>query len=99
MKITPEEIRHVASLARLELNDEMVDKMVSQMGEVLAYMDQLNELDTGGAAPMSHAVDMTNAFREDIPGEHTDRDAILSNAPQAEDGAFIVPRVVGRTAE
>ena len=96
MKITKEEILHVANLARLEMDDASVDKFSDQISNILGYIDKLNQVNTEGIKPTSHAISLTNAFREDGEPEHMNRDAALDNAPEKEDGAFIVPRVVSQ---
>lgn len=95
MKISKEEILHVAHLARLELDDAAIDKFADQIGTVLEYVDQLKSVDTEGVKPTSHAISLTNAFREDEPREHLETEKVLANAPQSEEGSFIVPKVVG----
>jgi aspartyl-tRNA(Asn)/glutamyl-tRNA(Gln) amidotransferase subunit C len=95
VKITKEEILYVAQLARLELDAAAIQKFADQIGTVLDYVDQLKGVDTEGVRPTSHAISLTNAFREDEPIGHLDRAAVLSNAPEKEDGSFIVPKVVG----
>ncbi len=62
---------------------------------VMEYVDTLNKLDTKGITPTSHAIFLNNAFREDEEKQHLDTDAALANAPEKEDGSFIVPKVVG----
>ena len=95
MKITKEEVEHVARLARLELDDASIDKFVGQIGEILDYIDKLNAIDTSNVAATSHAISLNNAFREDRVEGHLDREAALANAPEKEDGSFVVPKVVG----
>ena len=95
MKITKDEVLYVADLARLDLDAEMIDKFSGQIGTILDYVDKLNEVDTEGVRPTSHAISLTNAFREDEQTEHLERDKALANAPEKEDGSFIVPKVVG----
>ncbi len=94
-KITREEIRHVADLARLELDDEAVETFVGQIGRILEYVATLERVNTDGVAPMSHAISLNNAFRDDEPGDHLDNDEALANAPEKDDRSFLVPRVVG----
>lgn len=94
MKITKEEVLQVAGLARLDLDAAAVDRMGTQIGQVLGYIDQLNAVETGGVPPTSHTLSLTNAFREDEPAGHLDRELVLSNAPEADDGDFIVPKVI-----
>ena len=95
MKITKDEVLYVADLARLDLDSEMIDKFAGQIGTILDYVDKLNQVDTDGIRPTSHAISLTNAFREDEPIEHLEREQVLANAPEKEDGNFVVPKVVG----
>jgi aspartyl-tRNA(Asn)/glutamyl-tRNA(Gln) amidotransferase subunit C len=95
MTITKEDIIYVANLARLEVNDKDIETFAGQLGDVLSYVNTLNRVDTEGVPPTSHAISLTNAFREDVPSGHLDSDEALSNAPEKEDGSFLVPKVVG----
>jgi len=94
MKITKEEVLHVANLARLDVDKVLIDKFAGQIGTVLEYVDKLKALDTEGVIPTSHAIFLTNAFREDDERQSFDSDSALSNAPEKEDGNFIVPKVI-----
>ena len=95
MKITRDEVLYVARLARLEVEEAATDKLAAQIGSILDYVDQLNQVDTAGVAPTSHALALTNAFREDAVRPHIDREAALANAPAQEEGCFLVPKIVG----
>jgi len=95
MKITRREVEHVARLARLELSEEELGTFERQLSEVLTYFEKLNEPDTGGVAPMSHAVELVNVFREDERGVSLGVDEALGNAPVREEGFFRVPKVLG----
>jgi aspartyl-tRNA(Asn)/glutamyl-tRNA(Gln) amidotransferase subunit C len=95
MKITKEEVIHVANLARLDLDDASIEKFASQIDTILEYVNTLNRVDTKGVRPTSHAISLTNVFREDTQREPLDRDTALANAPEKEDGNFIVPKVIG----
>jgi aspartyl-tRNA(Asn)/glutamyl-tRNA(Gln) amidotransferase subunit C len=64
MKITREEVLHVANLARLNLDEQAIELYTKQLGDILAYMDTLNRVNTEGVPPTSHAIFMNNAFRE-----------------------------------
>ena len=86
---------HVAELAHLHVDEKAIDMFADQLGKILEYVETLNLVDTEGVEPTSHAISLTNAFREDTVKEHTQRDEALANAPQEEDGQFVVPRVVG----
>ena len=94
MKISKEEVQHVATLARLDLDEAAMDKFAGQIGEILDYVDTLNQVDTKGVAPTSHAISLTNAFRDDEVGKPLPRENALANAPDQEDGAFVVPKVI-----
>jgi aspartyl-tRNA(Asn)/glutamyl-tRNA(Gln) amidotransferase subunit C len=94
MKITEDEVLYVADLARLDLDEAAIDKFAGQIGTILDYVDKLNEVDTEGIRPTSHAISLTNAFREDEQKEHLGREQAQANAPEKENGNFIVPKII-----
>jgi len=94
MKITTDEVRHVAYLARLKVDEEELGKMTEQLNNILSYMDKLNELDTSGLEPMAHALPLNNAFREDTAESLFESDETMANAPQRDKAFFLVPRVI-----
>lgn len=94
MKITRQEVDHVARLARLALSEEEKDAFTGQMDAILAYVDKLNELDTDGVTATSHAVPMENAFREDVVRPSIGVDNALANAPARVGSFFSVPKVI-----
>ncbi len=94
-KISKEEVKHVADLARLEMDEESIEKFAGQIGNILEHIEALSRVDTEGVPPMSHALDLNNAFREDEVGCHLDVDSALLNAPEREGRDFIVPKVIG----
>lgn len=93
--VSADEVRHVARLSRLTLDDGEVDAMAAQLGRVLGYIDQLSAVDVEGVEPMAHPLDLSNVLREDVPGEPLTADAALRNAPAADGGYFLVPKVLG----
>ena len=95
MKITKEEVLYVARLARLDLEADAIDTFAGQIDEILGYIEKLNQVNTAGIQPTSHAISLTNAFREDEQRAHLDRERVLANAPEAEEGTFVVPKIVG----
>jgi aspartyl-tRNA(Asn)/glutamyl-tRNA(Gln) amidotransferase subunit C len=95
MKISKKDVIHVANLARIELDDEAVEKFSHQIGSILDYVDTLNRLDTTGIRSTSHAISLTNAFREDEVRKHLGQELALANAPEKDDCTFWVPRVIG----
>jgi aspartyl-tRNA(Asn)/glutamyl-tRNA(Gln) amidotransferase subunit C len=87
-------VRHVAHLARLEVSDEEVARFAEQLSTILAYVEQLNELDTTGVPPTAHALPVTNVFRDDTAHPSWGPDRALHNAPRRQDGFFQVPKVL-----
>lgn len=94
MKISPKEVLHVAHLARLDIDDADIDRFAGQIGTILDYVDALKQVDTTDVPATTHAINLTNAFREDEPQHQLDPEAALANAPEKDDGAFVVPRVI-----
>lgn len=90
--ISDETIEYVGILAKLELSDEEKEQAKKDMANMLDYIDTLNELDTSGIEPMSHVFPVNNVFREDVVTNGDDREEILANAPEAKEGAFVVPK-------
>lgn len=90
--ISDETIKYVGILAKLELSEEEKEQAKKDMANMLDYIDTLNELDTSGVEPMSHVFPVNNVFREDVVTNEDDREEILANAPEAKDGAFVVPK-------
>jgi aspartyl-tRNA(Asn)/glutamyl-tRNA(Gln) amidotransferase subunit C len=95
MKITREDIIHVADLARLEMDEDSIGKFAVQIDDILRYVETLSNVNTEGVQPTTHAIFLTNAFRDDEEKRNFDRDALLENAPEKENGNFVVPKVVG----
>jgi len=99
MKLTEKEVRYVAGLANLTLSDAEVPKMVANMGEILAHMDRLSEIDTTGVEPMAqvlYAADDLASLREDTTRPTLGSEAALANAPLSGPGYFKVPLVIER---
>lgn len=94
MKITQEQVEHVAKLARLALSREEIATFTGQMDGILAYVEKLNELDTAGIIPTSHAVPVENAFRADEVRPSIGTDNALANAPDRVEDFFRVPKVI-----
>jgi len=94
MSVTPDEVRHIAKLARLRLSAAEEDAMAIQLSQILDYIEQLNELDTEGVEPMSHVLDLVNATREDEVKQRISHEDALRNAPAADSDYFRVPRFV-----
>jgi aspartyl-tRNA(Asn)/glutamyl-tRNA(Gln) amidotransferase subunit C len=94
VKITKEQVAHVAKLAKLTVSEEEKEKLTLQMEQILNYVGQLNELNTAGVEPTSHAILLENIFREDEEKPSLPIEAALRNAPDQEKGFFKVPKVI-----
>ncbi len=95
MSLSREEVEKVSLLARLQLTPDELDRMTTQLGQILGYVDQLSELDTDRVEPMAHAIDVANVFAEDQPHTSLDREQALANAPKRDEACFRVPAVLG----
>lgn len=93
--ITKEEVSHVAHLARLYFNEKEQEKFTSQLNDILMYIEKLNQVDTPpDIEPMTHAISLKNAFRDDVVKESLGRDLALTNAPDKKESCFRVPKVI-----
>ena len=95
MKISRAEVEKVSLLGRLLLSDAEIDTMTHQLGDILAYMDLLAEVDTDQVQPMAHAVEVTDVFRGDNVRPSLDREQALANAPSRDAECYLVPAVLG----
>lgn len=93
-KITRDEVSRVAGLARLELTEREEVRMTEQMNQILSYMETLNELNTEGIPPATHAIELQNVFREDEVQPSLEREGTLANAPETDGVSFVVPKVI-----
>ena len=96
MSLTRDDVKRIAELARLELTNDELDLYTRQLGDILAYVEQIRSLDTAGVAPTSQVLNRP-VDRDDIPDATLSRSELLGNAPDAalEAGLFKVPRVIG----
>lgn len=95
MALSPDEVRKLALLARLELSDQEVDHLGPQIESILGFVAQLSELDTEGVEPMTTALDVDNRWRADELVAGLKREQALANAPSADEECFRVPPVLG----
>lgn len=96
MSVTKNDVKKIAELARLEFTEGEIENYTDEMNKILGYMEKLNELDTENVEPLSHPIENTNIFREDIVKESTDREEALKNAPNATSEHFKVPKVISQ---
>jgi len=94
MKITKEEIEHIALLARLSLSEEEKDLFGTQLSSILDYMEKLNELDTMDIELTSHVLSLSNVMRDDIPALSIPREDALMNAPAHTEKFYRVPKII-----
>ena len=94
MKLSREEVQHIAELARLALSDEEKSLYQEQLSAILDYFGRLQELDTGAISPTASVMPMRNVMRDDEPHPPFAREDVLANAPASEDGCFEVPAVL-----
>jgi aspartyl-tRNA(Asn)/glutamyl-tRNA(Gln) amidotransferase subunit C len=94
LPLTPEEVRHIAQLARVGLSEDDVARFQDQLSQILDYFERLQEVDTENVPPTAHTLAMNNVMREDEPRPSFDKDDILANAPQREGDLFRVRAVL-----
>ena len=94
MKITEKEVKNTAELARLEFSEQELDLFTDQLGSILGYINNLNELNTNDIEPTSHAIEVNIPLREDAVDQKITTEQVTMNAPQSEDDFFIVPKVI-----
>lgn len=94
MKITLQEVEHVAKLGRLELTEQEKTSLTAQLSNILTYVEKLNELDTKGIEPTSHVLDISNVMREDVAHESLSQERALANAPEKAAGHYKVPKII-----
>ena len=98
-RISPEEVEHIAHLARLELAPDEREAMARDLGRILDHVADLQALDTDGIEPTSHPIPVPTPLRPDVAAEPIDPERALANAPQREGTAFVVPKVIAADDE
>ncbi len=93
-RVSPEMVRSVANLARLELTEDELGHFEQDLNSILGYVAKLDELDTAGVPPTSHSLPLSNVFRDDEVRPSLSNEEALANAPEHEDGCFKVPAVL-----
>jgi len=94
MSLTKEDVKKVASLARLSMNESEIETSCAQLDEIFGLIAEMQAVDTKGIEPMSHAQDVSQRLREDVVTETDQRDAFQAIAPQVEAGLYLVPQVI-----
>jgi aspartyl-tRNA(Asn)/glutamyl-tRNA(Gln) amidotransferase subunit C len=94
-KISLDQAKHVAKLARLALSDEQAQRFTGQLETILEYVAKIEEVDVSGVEPMAHVLPLKNVLRYDVVGPSLPTDEVLKNAPDADAPFFKVPKVIG----
>lgn len=94
MSLTREDVSRIGRLARIALSADEEQRVLGQLNGILGLIDELNAVSTEGVTPMSHAQDLAQRLRADQVTETDRRDALMANAPQRENGLFLVPKVI-----
>ncbi|MCP0886089.1 Asp-tRNA(Asn)/Glu-tRNA(Gln) amidotransferase subunit GatC [Ligilactobacillus sp. WILCCON 0076] len=99
MAINAQEVKHVAGLAKLEFTDKQLDMFTGQMDEIIKMVQQLSEVDTTGVPVTTHVTDAVNVMREDVAAKGMDRDLLMKNVPESQDGYIKVPAIIDESEE
>lgn len=94
MKISEDDVSHIAVLSRLKLSEDEKKKFQGQLNSILIYVEQLNEIDTGNVEPTSHILNVENVFRDDINERSLSVDESLSNSPDRSENFYKVPKII-----
>jgi aspartyl-tRNA(Asn)/glutamyl-tRNA(Gln) amidotransferase subunit C len=94
MSVNPEQVRHIARLARIAMSDEEIAALAPELNNILGWVEQLSEVNTDGVEPLTAVIDQKLRLRDDKVTDGDCRDAVLANAPAAEHGFFAVPKVI-----
>ena len=98
-KISIEQVRHVAKLSRLAIDEERTRRFAGQLESILEYVAQISEVDVSGVEPMAHALPLKNVLREDVVVSALPVENVLQNAPETDGAFFKVPKVIGGAEE
>lgn len=94
MSLSKEEVKKVAGLARLRMNDEELERLAPQLSNIIGFVEQLSELNTDNVEPLANVVDIALPLREDVINDGNYAEEVLANAPEETQGYFVVPKVV-----
>ena len=94
MPVSPEQVHHIAKLARIAMSEEELERLVPELNEILGWVEQLGEVDTDGVEPLTAVIAQKLRLRDDAVTDGNIRDDVLANAPEAQHGFFAVPKVI-----
>lgn len=94
MSVTHDDVRRIASLARLEITPEEESRLASELSQILAFAESIRAVDTSAVAPTTHVLELTDVWRPDAAAPSLDREGVLAEAPEADEGCFLAPKIV-----
>lgn len=94
MPLTSSDVKRIAQLARIDITEAESAQALGQLNDIFGMIEQLQSVDTRGIEPMSHPLGGCQRLRSDAANDRNERDAVMKNAPAAQDGLFLVPRVI-----
>ena len=94
MSLGPETVLEIAHLARLHLSRDDVERYAGELSTIVAFIEQMNTVDTSGVVPLAHPLDMAQPLRADVITEQDRREEFQANAPAVRDGLYLVPKVI-----
>ena len=94
MSVSPEQVRHIAKLARIAMSEAELERLGPELNAIIGWVEQLGEVDTDGVEPLTAVIDQKLRLREDAVTDGDIRDDVLANAPEAQHGFFAVPKVI-----
>ena len=94
MSVTSQQVRHIAKLARIGMDDAEIEALVPELNNILGWVEQLGEVNTDGVEPLTAVIDQKLRLRDDVVTDGDIRDEVLANAPEAQHGFFAVPKVI-----
>jgi aspartyl-tRNA(Asn)/glutamyl-tRNA(Gln) amidotransferase subunit C len=94
MSLTLADVRRIAHLARIEITHDQAEATAAQLNDIFAMIERIGRVDTAGVEPMTHPLDGVQRLRQDVVEPPPEREELLRNAPEQQDGLFLVPRVI-----
>ena len=94
MSVSPEQVRHIAKLARIAMSDDELERLVPELNAIIGWVEQLGEVDTDGVEPLTAVIGQQLRLRDDVVTDGDIREDVLANAPDAQHGFFAVPKVI-----
>ena len=94
MSVSPDQVRHIAKLARIAMSEEELARLVPELNAIIGWVEQLGEVDTDGVEPLTAVIEQKLRLRDDVINDGNIRDDVLANAPEAQHGFFAVPKVI-----